>query len=527
MESIERFKALFHGLQRVYGRYDIDKDSTSQSDKVKGQAVTKKEPLLPGYWDLHINGERGLGVVPIRDDQCCVFCALDIDEYDLDLKGLNAECQKLQLPFVLCRTKSGGAHLYMFFKEPIRADIVRGRLKEMANALGYPAVEIFPKQKELGLNDVGNWINMPYFNEKGPTNRYALDADGNALPTIADFVKYAESMKVSKEAFVKLDVKPADKPFMDGPPCLQRLATHPKGFPSGTRNNALFNVGVYLRAKYPDHWREKIEEYNFTYMKPPLKSGEVQGTIKSLSKDKYFYKCDDAPIVSVCARDACLGRKFGVGGGQNDAGEVECLLGSLQKTVTVDVNGNELPDERVEWYLDVDGKQLTLTTQELVNQDRFIVKLMEAVQKMPMKIRPPRWHAIIKEKVESASIVELGPDTGRYGHIYEAVKDFCTAHGGAENAIEIETGMVWRDEHGYLWFKPQAFWEFLVRRGIYRANDSRQELYRIMKRNIGAEQKQKILDRSKNMNRTCWHIKDWDDVEKDQVLDPKSEGSEF
>jgi len=525
--DIERFRQLFDGLDRVHGRYDIDPDLSSRQEKVSGKPWTVKEPVFLSHFEKHIAGDAGLGIVPIRDDQCCVFAALDIDEYDLDLKKLNEDVQKLQLPFVTCRTKSGGAHLYVFFKEPVKAEHVRDRLNKMAEALGFPATEVFPKQKIIKPEDVGNWINLPYFNCPGPTNRYGLDVDGKALVELHDFVVNAESRKISKEAFLKLEIPELEKPFKDGPPCLQRLASAKGGFPQGTRNKSLFNIGVYLREKYQDDWQQKIEEYNHRMINPPLSSPEVIQITKSLSKGKYFYTCDDDPIKRVCARDACLGRKYGIGNSSADGGELEAMLGTLQKTVTLDPYGKELVDEKPEWYMAVDGVMITLQTGELMNQDRFITKLAESMCKFPMKVRPQRWNAMLKEKIESAERVELGPETGTYGHIFTALKDFCTNHGGAETRLEIDTGQVWKDDDGCLWFKHQPFWEFLVRRGIYRAKDGGNELHRMM-RILGATKKQLMLTREpKQVNRECWCIKDWTDEDKEQTPDPKVPETEF
>jgi hypothetical protein len=513
--AAKKFQELFNGLNRVRGSYKIDVERTHEKNKVIGAAKTVKEQIQEEHWVAHLAGIEGLGVVPIRDDQCCVFAALDIDEYDLDLKDLNQEIQKLKLPFITCRTKSGGAHLYSFFQEPIRADMVRERLQLMAEALGYPSVEIFPKQREMKPGDVGNWINLPYFNADGPTNRYALNKEGKALTSLDLFVAYAEAQKVSKDYFLECKIKTFEKPFMDGPPCLQRLATQKEGFPAGTRNNALYNVGIYLRMKYPDEWKDRLEDANFDLMKPPLKSGEITQTVRSLEKEKYFYKCNDAPICHVCSRDACLGRKFGIGNGdENGGGELEGMLGSLQKTYALDMYGELITDDPPLWYMDVDGVQITLHTAQLFSQDKFIAKIAESLCKYPHRVRPQRWQTILKEK-----------KTGTYGHIYSALKDFCTAHGGADTREEIDMGKVWKDEKGFLWFRHQPFWEFMVKRNIYRARDDGKMLHNIM-RKMGATKKQIIIDK-KNTNRTCWCMKDWEHHEKDQDPPVKAPETEF
>lgn len=520
---MERFQKLFDGLDRVRGVYEIDPDLSSDRVKVGGKAYTKKEPHLLEHWENHLSGKQGLGIVPIRDDQCCVFCALDIDEYDLNLEDLNKTIGKMKLPFVLCRTKSGGAHLYMFFSEPVRADIVKKRLKIMAEAVGFPAVEIFPKQKELREGDVGNWINLPYFNVEF-TDRYALDAKGKAIMDLDAFCEYAESKQLSLDQLMKLKIpKGKDQPFLDGPPCLQRLASRKTGLPEGTRNSALFNMGVYARLKYGDNWSDKLEDMNRELMSQPLKAGEITQVLGSLQKGKYYYTCDQEPICNFCARDACLGRKYGVGNNDEGGGaELELMLGRLQKTESIDLYGDPIEDAPL-WYMDVEGMTLTLTTKELTTQDMLIKKLAERLRKYPERVRPQRWQAILKEKIESAEIVEIPPETGTYGHIVGALQEFCQLHGGADTRMDIETGHVW-EEKGNLYFKHAAFWQFLCRKGIYRSRDDGKQLHHVM-RLLKAEKKQLMLDSKLNMNREVWCIKSWD--EKPVEIPGKAPEEEF
>jgi hypothetical protein len=148
---------------------------------------------------------------------------------------------------------------------------------------------------------------------------------------LEDFVAYAESRRVSLAGLKEAKPDKADVPFGDGPPCLQRLATN--GFPEGTRNNCLFNLGVYCRKKYGDDWESELEALNYKLMDPPLAASEVIQVQKS---KEYQYTCEQAPLVSVCSKDACLGRKYGVGPGDGGA-ELEGMLGGLRKSVTKDL----------------------------------------------------------------------------------------------------------------------------------------------------------------------------------------------
>src|SRR5690606_20099328 len=129
-----------------------------------------------------------------------------------------------------------------------------GKLREMAAALGFGGSEIFPKQTEVLLDrgDVGSWINMPYFNAEA-TTRHGVFIDG-AVQTAEEFIEYANQNKVTNDALENISqtVAPPSSTVEHGPPCLQHLAM--QGFPPGTRNVGLYNLGVYAKKRDPDNW---------------------------------------------------------------------------------------------------------------------------------------------------------------------------------------------------------------------------------------------------------------------------------
>ena len=131
---------------------------------------------------MHLDGERPLGIIAIREDSTCLWGAVDIDKYDLDHAQLVRDLAELGAPAIVCKTKSGGAHVYLFFSEPIPAQTVIDKLRELASALGHGDAEIFPKQAQVLLErgDLGNWLNMPYFDSRR-TERYAVESDGRGM----------------------------------------------------------------------------------------------------------------------------------------------------------------------------------------------------------------------------------------------------------------------------------------------------------------------------------------------------------
>lgn len=415
--------ALFQGLSTAHGRYKVDGELTPAGKK-KGTAHTLNEPVTVELWSAHLMGAVGLGVVPIMEDNGCRFGAIDVDEYDLDLSELNTKIKLRGLPLVLCRTKSGGAHLYLFLSESTPALMVIDKLRLMAAALGHGKAEIFPKQAKLLVSrgDVGSWINMPYFGADR-TDRYALGATGHRL-TLESFITYAQARALTAAQLEAFSVEPTEA-LAGGPPCLQQLIND--GFPEGTRNSGLFNLGIYAKKAHPDNWKHKLEEYNAAYMKPPLTASEVLGVIKALDKHDYNYTCKTQPIESACNADKCRRCKFGIGKG--DFGMPK--FGSLTKLCTAPPI----------WFIDVEGgHRLEMTTEELQSPVHFQRKCMEVLHVVPGIPKRQDWSDILSELFENINVVDVPAQATPRGQLLALVEEFLTSRVQAKTREELVLG---------------------------------------------------------------------------------------
>ena len=289
----------FQGLDRAYGTYDLSKPRSSHdAKKIVGQPKTLQGKVTEDLWRDHLDGIKGLGIVPIMDNDKCHFGAIDIDIYEgLDVKKIIKSINEQCLPLVPCRSKSGGLHCFTFVKEAVPAFLMKEKLGLFAAVLGYGKSEIFPKQTEIlsDRGDIGQWINMPYFNYKD-TDRYAYDKKGDKM----SIEQFFEAM--NKIWFTAADFKSFSLTLLsdisDGPPCLQALITH--GFSSGTRNDGLFNVAVYLKKVDADNVENALDDYNVKYLDPPLSSSEIQQIVKSIKRKEYNYTCDKHPLKDHC-----------------------------------------------------------------------------------------------------------------------------------------------------------------------------------------------------------------------------------
>ena len=100
---------------------------TGRNGKTEAKYQIVREPLTTESMKDHLSGRSGIGCIPIKSGNVCRFGVLDIDVYDLDHAALNKKIVSLGLPLHHCRSKSGGAHLYLFLEDWEQASLVRGR----------------------------------------------------------------------------------------------------------------------------------------------------------------------------------------------------------------------------------------------------------------------------------------------------------------------------------------------------------------------------------------------------------------
>lgn len=432
MDLADRFFVLLAGSNIAHGTFNVQNDR-QRDGKKQGQARILREPPTVDHWQKHIKGESGLGIIPIKANNHCHWGAIDIDVYNLDHSALIKQVEKIKIPGIVCRSKSGGAHLYFFFTKEIAAADLQPKLVSIAALLGYAGSEVFPKQQEILVDrgDTGNFLNMPYF-AGARTTRYAYNDKGESLGP-EEFLDFAEGRLVDPDTFLDLETehKKAEEILPKGPPCLQQLAA--QGFGEGGRNNALFNLGVYARMASPDKWEERVHHYNKSLMVPPLDDREVSIIVAQLQKKEYFYKCDDQPIASYCNKDVCIGRKFGIGPGQkaND-------LGSLTK-----ING----DPPI-WIMDVDGKRVELGTDSLVSQKQFQKDCLNQINIYPKTMSEKAWASRMQGLLTALTIIEVPPEATTRGEFEELLISFCCDRAKGVEKEEIFQGIaVWVDEH--------------------------------------------------------------------------------
>jgi len=457
VSDAERFSQIFDGLQQAYGTYRIEKRSAS--GKNVGKATVLREPRTLKHWQGHLSGRGdGMGIIPINEENNCVWGCIDVDQYPLDHKVLIEKIRKAKLPLVVCRSKSGGAHLFLFVRSWIPAKDMQEALRHMAAALGYGNCEIFPKQIELSLDrgDVGNFLNMPYYDaEKGL--RYAFLDDG-ASATLGQFFELHARFVQTPEQVDALMVKEQeqDVDMRDGPPCLQALAA--QKISEGGRNNGLFNLGVYLRKAYPDSWESEILKFNLLYLEPPLPLSEVNIVARQLNKKEYAYRCKDPPINAYCNSETCKTRKYGIGSAVSGA-----TISNLRKY-------NSLPPV---WFVDVNGRPLEIDTDSLMNQALFQKACVDQLNFLPRSMQKAAWEGRINTLLQTMSetdgaVMEVSVDASLPGQLYDYLEEWCTSLQRAATREEILLRRPYTDpEEGRTYFRLRDFENYLKKQRFF------------------------------------------------------------
>ncbi len=149
------FIDLFGGLERInqIGAYGTG----------KGEWV--KQPLHIMHVVDHLRGKGpGIGVPPLCPDNKVAFAAIDLDEPDFEA------AQEMQgyLPgnTWIERSRSGNAHVWAFFTEPLDAWVAMGIMREATFAAGKDGVEVFPKNHDFERVRYGNYINLPFHGDE-------------------------------------------------------------------------------------------------------------------------------------------------------------------------------------------------------------------------------------------------------------------------------------------------------------------------------------------------------------------------
>ncbi|MBA3062076.1 MAG: DEAD/DEAH box helicase, partial [Atribacteria sp.] len=174
-EKISIFRNLFKGREDVFAKHWVSRRTGKQgySPVCKNEWIpqicrkpcekcgNKEYVPLDDFWiEKHLRGDIIIGIYPIQLDDRVNFLAFDFDKGNWleDSINLLKFCQSIDLPAYLERSKSGnGAHLWIFFSQPISAAKVREFGFMLLKKAGSIAIGAIDSTNDIdGINKISN-----------------------------------------------------------------------------------------------------------------------------------------------------------------------------------------------------------------------------------------------------------------------------------------------------------------------------------------------------------------------------------
>lgn len=186
-EALEMFVTLFRGRGDCYG-------------SETGGCV--RERLTSHVFYNHLTDGPSIGVypaVPTSSDSICVWGCSDIDVEDLGAaKLLRRTLEAAGIHAWIERSRSKGYHVWVFADGIVPAEDMRRMLLVAHQVANYPAREVNPKQSDVSVTKVGNYVRLPYPHGliANPTRRTMLDEHDNPIP-LRTFLQLVSSRRTS------------------------------------------------------------------------------------------------------------------------------------------------------------------------------------------------------------------------------------------------------------------------------------------------------------------------------------------
>lgn len=463
LKQIEKLMTLFRGSSKAHGVYTEMVDQDPLKKKVKGKAMTISAAPTIKKWSQHVAGEVGLGIIPINEDNHCYWGALDIDG-EVNHIELQKNIKALDLPLVVCYSKSKSAHCFLFLENSVEASGIRSVLEEMASKLGVSGCEIFPKQDTLNIEkgDLGNWLNMPYFNN----TRKGIVLDNNQIreQDLDEFLEYAYSKRLTAEAWQNLIKNMQHKiddlnTILEGaPPCIQYILKT-QGIGEGNRNKLMYNIAVYCKKRYSEQdWEDKVKEIHDDFASTKLPIKELNTIISSVKDKDYRYQCKDGMLKQFCNPSICVERENGI----DFSTEIKAIKNATRILTTPVIYAVE-----VELEADRPAK-VYVTTDQLFRQDLFRKECSEQLHKTFIPLSQKQWNQISTNIINTALNQDPPFDMMEESQMYFALTDYLMNRMQyTSTALEMEEGVYCDSKAGKIFFRLNGLRSYLIRRGIF------------------------------------------------------------
>ena len=155
----QRMMDLFGGHKNSYGTHgEPELDDNGLKWKIKSTAKSIRGKVTVKLWENHLKGTMPLGIVPIDENSKCMFGSIDVDDYEIDVLDVIKRVEAAKLPLVVCRSKSGGLHLFLFMKIAVDAGLMQKTLRDLAAvSVGFGGSEISPSNQADDQRTAAKW----------------------------------------------------------------------------------------------------------------------------------------------------------------------------------------------------------------------------------------------------------------------------------------------------------------------------------------------------------------------------------
>lgn len=307
-EQAERFIALFGGVEDFTAAFGT------------GNGAWVKRPLHSADVRAHLEGRGpGIGLPPLRSDSKCLFAAIDLDEPDFEA----AREMQRYIPGVswIEKSRSGNAHVWVFFTDPIDAYIPMGILKEATLAAEKEGVEVFPKNHDFSKVRLGNYINLPYHGDQRRVMDFGTALSDEDWLDLPDFLTLANGHRNDSKDWRKKAVwlsindpgqRESTSTFGEQR-MLHRCAEHVLSGDAGPITEGHRNAVFFMLASCLSNWQDVDHDEALMLMRtvnkdlcdPPESDSELRRILGNVERAGYTStRCDD-PLVLPFSHPDC------------------------------------------------------------------------------------------------------------------------------------------------------------------------------------------------------------------------------
>jgi hypothetical protein len=395
------FAHLFAGREDAHGFYYGLAGKMKSRGKRTSKAESLRDPVTPKLWQDHLTAKGlRLGIIPVMSDGRVNWACLDIDFYDIgDYQAKVAKAiRDAKLPLVQTKSKSGGAHLWLFFEQPIMAEWAQKIAYILLDRLDLPTVlgmseeelkqhvDIFPKN--FDPTDINLWMNMPYFGKEC----HCVGATGEEDLSLEEFVAYANERITAAELLDREAKKPVTKKGAERsplPPCIDWMMQNKIG--EGHRDMAMTHVAIVFKRAHGDTWQEKLDEFNEQHVEPPLRKDELRKIKRSVDAKDYEYMCDKVKTL-YCDKGECKKRKYGVG----------------QEPIDIPIEQIEKIDgENPTYIVKMDGRRVVVKPKQLYEFKQFREAAFAVLDRYLPMVKPADWEDIVSEHMQQMQVTAI------------------------------------------------------------------------------------------------------------------------